>query len=312
MNNRNLLIVFISGIVLLLAGNLFRKNRTASFDPLIIAVDTTAIDRIRFEANGKMPEAYELKREGDAWRAIKAPIEVNISPASLEGLFRVLSKLEGQRIVTRDKTRHAELEIDDAQATHVQIWAKGKQVADLKVGGFRFDQVARTASTYIRRSDEDEVYVIDGFAGIGLKARFEQFRNKKLIDVAAVDLTLLEWMSSAPPKKKIQKDNGVWYFAGMEAVDTTAFDAYLNSLVSVQGSDFSDLTSIQGLTLTEQLTLYGNNLAEPTVVSAFMATDTTTDFLIHSTANPETVFTSDSAGLYKRIFGDLRPFLHDQ
>ena len=327
MNNRNLLIVFISGIVLLLAGNLFRKNRNASFDPLIVAVDTAAIDRIRFEANGQKPETYELKREGQSWQAIKEVVGdsvkdtdrgpyratgVTVAPGAMEGLLRVLHHLEGQRIVTRDRSKHAELEIDDAQATHVQVWAKGKQVADLKVGGFRFDQVARTASTYIRKNDEDEVYVIDGFAGIGLKARFEQFRDKKLVQVEVDDLNMLEWMAAAAPKKKIQKDQGAWYFAGMEAVDSTSFKAYLNSLVNVQGSDFSDLTSTAGLTLAEQLTLYGNNMASSTVLSAYMPMDTTADFLIHSSANPEAVFTSDSAGLYRRIFGDLRPFLHDQ
>ena len=320
MNNRKLLIVFISGMVLLLAGNFFRKNRNASFDPQIVALDTSAIDRIRFEANGQMPEVYELKREGESWVAEKGGIGepqrgsfgVTVGRGEIEGILRVLYHLEGQRIVTRDRSKHAELEIDDAQATHVQIWAKGKQVADLKVGGFRFDQMARTASTYIRKGDEDDVYVIDGFTGMGLKTRFDQFRDKKLVKSSAEDLTQLEWSRVGGSNQKIQKDNGTWYYAGMEAVDSTAFASYLTGLVNVQGAYFSDLASADGLTMTEQLTLYGNNMEAPTVIRAFMPQDTTHDVLIHSSANPSSVFTSDSAGLYKRIFTDLRPFLHDE
>jgi hypothetical protein len=52
-------------------------------------------------------------------------------------------------------------------------------------------------------------------------------------------------------------------------------------------------------------------MLEPTVLSAFTGQDTLAPFLIHSSANPVAVFYSDSLGLYKRIFADLRQFWPD-
>ncbi len=97
----------------------------------------------------------------------------------------------------------------------------------------------------------------------------------------------------------------------MEAVDSTSFTTYLGGLVNAQGTTFSELTSTQGLTLAEKLTLFGNNMNEPTIISAFHSPDTIAPFLIHSTANPDALFNSDSTGLFKKIFSDLRQFWPD-
>ncbi|HSF89961.1 MAG TPA: hypothetical protein VLA46_11120, partial [Saprospiraceae bacterium] len=92
---------------------------------------------------------------------------------------------------------------------------------------------------------------------------------------------------------------------------SSSFMTYLGMLVNAQGTTFSDRTSTQGLTLAEKLTLYGNNMTEPTIISVFHNTDTIAPFLIHSTDNPEAIFNSDSTGLYKKIFSDLRQFWPD-
>ena len=97
----------------------------------------------------------------------------------------------------------------------------------------------------------------------------------------------------------------------MEALDSTRFDAFLSALVAAQGSSFSDLRSTEGLTLVEKLTITGNNMTQPTIISAFAQADTLSPFLIHSTFNPMSIFTSDSVGLYKRVFADLRQFWPD-
>ena len=152
---------------------------------------------------------------------------------------------------------------------------------------------------------------LNGFAGLALKARFEQYRDKKLVNSDATDLTSLEWENATAFKQKIQKEDNAWYYAGMEAVDSTSFNTYLGGLVNAQGVTFSELTSTRGLTLAEKLTLYGNNMNEPTIISAFQSPDTIAPFLIHSTANPEALFNSDSTGLYKKIFTDLRQFWPD-
>jgi hypothetical protein len=311
MNNRKLLIIFISCLVLFFAGKYFRSNRTASFDPLLVAVDTTSLDRIQFISGGPIKEEFELKRSGDSWEAIQGELKATVEPDALKAILGSLAQLEAKRVVTSETARYPEYEIDEAQASRLVVWEGNKKLSELVIGGFRFDQVARTASTYVRKEDKPEVYIIDGFAGIGLKAKFDQFRDKKLVKVEKSDLTSIEWMNAAGQKQTIVKDEGAWYYAGMEAVDSTAFQSYLTNLTNAQGSAFSDLTSTQGLSLAEKLTLSSTNMTEPTILSVFHQQDSISPFLIHSTANPEALFTSDSLGLYKRLFMELRQFWPD-
>ncbi|HJW30986.1 MAG TPA: DUF4340 domain-containing protein [Saprospiraceae bacterium] len=307
MNNRILLIIFVACLAIFLVGRMIQGNRTSSFDPVIVKVDTAKVDRIHFVAVGDHPDDFELKRTGNTWMAVKGSTSINVAGSSINSILEELTKLTGKRIVTNDASKYGDYEITDAQAGKVTIYEGSKQVGDLKVGGFRFDQATRSASSYIKDAAKPEVYEIDGFLSMGLKARFDQFRDKKLVKVKEDDLTSIEWTDNQK-KQTIQKADGAWHYAGMEKLDSTAFKNYLSELANAQGSEFSDLKSTAGLNLAEKVTLYGNNMVEPTVISAYMASDTLKPYLITSSAIPDAIFKSDAKGLYKRIFSDLRPF----
>jgi hypothetical protein len=311
MTNRTLVVIFISCLILFLAGKFFRGHRQSSFDPVLSSLDTNKVDRIKFISGGATKEEFELIKSGDKWEAVQGSKKVPANFNNVHGVINTLSDLEAKRVITTDATRYPEYEITDEQAARVIAWEGKKQVTDLWVGGFKFDQAARSASSYIRRNKGNEVFLVDGFLSMSLKQKFNQYRDKKLVNSGAEDLSSLEWMDASGNKKVLQKENGLWYYAGMEALDSSAINQYLNSLTSTQGIEFSDLSSTAGLDLREKLTLYGNNMVDPTVISAFISQDTIKPFLIHSTVNPDAVFYSDSSGIYKRIFGDLRQFWPD-
>jgi len=143
------------------------------------------------------------------------------------------------------------------------------------------------------------------------RSTFGQFRDKKLVHNDAGQLTSIEWTGANGRKQVIQKEDGQWYYAGMEAVDSTAFKSYLAGLVNATGSTFSDRSSTLGLTLVETLTLKGTDMPQPIIISSFQNPDNVRPYLIHSTANPKTLFTSDTSGVYRKVFTDLRKFWPD-
>jgi hypothetical protein len=308
MNNRILLIVFGICLLLFLGAKLIKGNKTSSFDDHIIKVDSVKVDRIKFITAGNHPEEFELKKNETGWIAVQGDKSVPATSKAVESILGQLSHLTAMRIVTRDVGRYNEYEITDSLASKVQVWEGKNQVADLEIGGFRFDQMTRSAFSFIKRANKPEVYEVDGFLSMGMKARFDQFRDKQLVKASIEYLTLLEWIGSNQSKQAISKEDGAWYYAGMEAVDSAKFNAYLNSLVSAQGNEFSELKSTAGLSTLEKLTLTGNNMTGPTVITAYASQDSLKPFLIASSVNPDAVFKSDSSGLYKRIFLDLRPF----
>ena len=311
MNNRNLFIVFISCLVLFVGGRFLKSKKTSTFDPVIVAVDTSVVDRIKFISPGPDKKEFELKREGNAWTAIQGEIVVQAESRPVTGILAALSAVNAERIVTKDPAKYTEYELDEDKAARFTAWAGDKQVADLAVGGFRFDQAAQSASSFIRKADQPEVYIVNGFAGMGFKASFDQFRDKKLVHTDADQLTSIEWTGANGRKQVIQKEDGQWYYAGMEAIDSTAFKTYIAGLVNATGSTFSERSSTQGLTLVETLTLKGDAMPQPTVITSYQNQDTLRPYLIHSTANPQTIFTSDTIGIYKKVFTDLRKFWPD-
>lgn len=308
MNNRRLFIALIALVGVLLLGKIFRGNPSGSFDPELIRVDTSRVDRIIFKTGGTQPEEFEIRRSADGWQASKDKMMIKVSASQMQNILSPLVLLTASRLVSRDTTRYAEYEISKAQASEVIVYTGKKVVADLRLGGFRFDQASRTASTYVRKAKGPEVYLIDGFSTMGLKARFDQFRDKSLLKLRAEDITSIQWSDAAGRKEVVQQEDGAWYYAGMEAVDSMAFATYLQALTSAQGLEFSDVTSSDGLALAEKITLFGHNMLDPATIEAYISDDADQPFLIHSSINPDAFFRADSTGLYRRLFSDLKVF----
>lgn len=130
----------------------------------------------------------------------------------------------------------------------------------------------------------------------------------RIVDIDVEELTSIDWTGANGRRQVIQKVDAIWHYAGMEAVDYISFHSYLTGLVNAIGYTFDTRSSIDGLTAQEKLTLYGNTMKAPTIITTYLSKDPLKPVLIHSSANSETVFTSDSIGLYKIIFSDLRQF----
>ncbi len=152
-----------------------------------------------------------------------------------------------------------------------------------------------------------------GFVGLFLSSCFLKKENSSSLDYHLVksnmeDISGVEWTNAAGKKQIIQKEQGHWYYAGMEEVDSSKFTTYLHSVINAQGAAFSELATTESLTMMEKLTLYGSNMVAPAVITAYKSNDLVNSWLIHSTANTEFIFLSDSSGIYKQIFSNLTEF----
>ena len=307
MNNRILLFIFLGCLAVYAGLRLLRKDHKGSFDPVISRIDTSSVDRIKFIQHSPESE-FEVLKDDNSWFAVEGTKRVEDRERQIQMMLGQLASLRAERIVTREEGRYTEFEITDDKATELIAYSGRKELIHLFIGGFSFDQATRSASGYVRKKGDPAVYEVNGFVTIGLKQRFDQYRDKTIVNVEASDLSKLEWVDSFGQKQVITKEDNLWYYAGMEALDSTSFHQYLLSLSSVKGTQFSEKTTVDGLNFSERLTIYGINMKEPMTVTAYVQQDTTSEYLIHSSANPDAIFLSDSSGIYKRIFADLRQF----
>lgn len=311
MNNRTLLFIFLGGLAVFFGTKFLRKDHSSSFDPVISAIDTAKVDRIKFISASPDHEEFELVRSGTGWVAKKGNTSVEASSTNIGAALSQLANLNAERVVTKDAGRYAEYEITDSIATRVIAYVREKKLIDLRVGGFRFDQATRSASAFVRKEGKPEVYLVDGFVVMSLKQRFDQYRDKTIVNIEPNDLNKLEWTDAKGRKEVLQKEENAWYYAGMEAVDSAKMKSYLASLANSRGLEFASENSVSGKTAFEKLTLHGNNMVQPIVISAYENNDALKPFLIHSSINPAGVFLSDSVGIYKQVFADIRQFWPD-
>lgn len=308
MSNKALLIIFVIGLVTFIGIKWFEPDTSQSFDPVLVRADTLHVDKISFiSPEGK----FDLIRQDTAWFAKMEDRSVPARKSTVHSILYPLAHLEAKRIVTSQQERHAEYEVSDSMATRLELYENGKRTAEILIGGFYFDQTTRSANGYARLPGRNEVYLIDGFTAISLKPTFDVFRERKLMNLKADDLAAIEWKDQSGGKRTISKENGQWYYAGMEAVDSTSFHNYLMRLVNVQGKEFIEADTVRIASPHQIVTLYSFKATDPVVIEAYYNDDPSKPFIIHSSGNPQAWFASDSSGIYHTIFEDLHQFWPD-
>ena len=174
MNNRTLLYIFLGLVAIFFGTRFLRKDHSSTFQADLLTLDTSKVDRIKFISERPVHDEFELVRSGSLWEAKKGNLEVTAAQANITGVLSQLADLNADRVVTKDEGRYPEYEITDSLSTRVIAYDGEQEIADLRVGGFRFDQATRTATAFVRKNDEKEVYQVDGFVIMSLNQSFDQ------------------------------------------------------------------------------------------------------------------------------------------
>ena len=108
-------------------------------------------------------------------------------------------------------------------------------------------------------------------------------------------------------------NNNIWTLNGTLPLDSTKIAGYLNTLRNIAGSEFADdFDELQSSNFAhKKLTIKGDNILEPFVVSCFRDTTREKEYIVHSNFNKESFFASDSAGVFQRLFKDVVDFTTD-
>lgn len=308
MNNKILLGVFALLLVLYLASKMFGGNKKSSFDPQVIMIDTSTVDRIVIHPKGNPGESFSLEKSEGKWMGKKGALEVEAIEGAVTSLKNQMTNIRAKRIVSKTPDKWAGYEVDETSGTRVEVFGNGKSIEDFIVGAFKYDQTTQAASSYIRRTDEDEVYVVDGFLSMQFNQQFDNFRNKDVLALNQDDITKLNFTEDGA-QISVQKSDGSWYYGGMEEIDSTLMMGYLGGLSSVKGGEFLDGFDPSSTQILYELDIEANNLMGSLKVRAYQNTNNEFQYVIHSTLNPDAYFLSDSTGIYDRIFGKLKNLL---
>jgi hypothetical protein len=233
----------ILGLVALFALRQPEKGEGASDKQRPISkIDPNALDTISITRGGV---TSTLKREGGKLK-VTAPVAAAADDANVKAAFEALEKLELGNIVTENKAKQAEFEVDDAKAVHVvgKNEKAGQTLADVYVGK------GVPNGTMVRIAGKDEVWQAAG----PLRSTFDkpaaEWRDRSITTFPAADAEMITVKAKEGGVVTLRKSgkgaNGedqwqiVTAVPKFDKVDNAAANSLVSTMSAFKASDFAD------------------------------------------------------------------------
>jgi hypothetical protein len=173
-NNKILAIGLLALVGIFVLTKVFRSPKLESnVRKELVNLDRTRITEVRIEG---ADSSVILLKENNNWTVGRNDVKLDADSATVERMLQTLQLIEASRMASRKKEKWAEYKVDST-GTSVSVFLGGDKEAEFVVGNVGFTQNA--PYTYVRLSDEDEVYVVDGFLGAMVPTGLSDWKSKK-------------------------------------------------------------------------------------------------------------------------------------
>jgi len=307
-NNRTLLIVFLSLAGILVLTRVFTaKKAERTLDADLVEIDTGRISNILIYPQAEQGAELAFSRSGFAWTVSKDELSVPADKYSIGNVLNELLNLKADRLVARSEEKWPEFHVNDSLGTRVLIKEGKKTTLDMIIGRFNYQpppggysgygQQYGTGITYVRKSDEDEVYAVEGFLAMSFNQGFNNWRDQTICRLTKDQITKVVFEYPADSGFVAQKLDMNWTINGILA-DSTSMAQYLNGLSRKSHDEFADGFSPLSNPVY-QVTLEGMNM-DPLLIRVYSQVGD--ELILHSSMNPESYFRITRDGLFRDIF----------
>jgi len=307
--NRNLIIILIVLAGLLVVSRVFKTRkyeRTLKTD--LVQIDTAGIDQILLYPKAENQDEIKFLKRGNYWSVTKSDVTAEAEMFSIRNIFTELINIKAEQLVARNRERWPEFHVDDSLGTRV-IMKEGKKTRlDIMIGRFNYQpapggyggaygQNQGRGLTYVRLTGEDEVYIVEGFLSMSLNQPFNNWRDQTILQTDQSGITRVSYDYPMDSGFVLVLQDSLWMIEGMNS-DSTRTAQLLIALSRKSGSTFAD--DFTPLTAPDfQLHIEGNNMQSVSVLAYRRSDD---QFIINSSQNPDSYFSSTPDGIFKDIF----------
>ncbi len=307
MNNRKLTLVFVVLFGIWGLTKYTTKDTSHSFKTDLIAIDTSQITIIKIDPKSSEESEMTLQRNTTSqWIATKGTVTVPADRGAVNSFLKNIQLIKTKRVAAKKKERWSDYEVDEEKGTSIKIYAGSQLLEDFVVGRFSFNQQTRQGLSFVRINGGDEVYAIDGFLSRTLRQGFDSYRNKKLLSIVKEDIRGLSLTNENGVVRTYAKANNQWTSDGV-AIDSSAIASYLSGITNVVSSNFVDDIDPTTYSIPKyrNLQISGNNLLEPISVTCYRDEARTPSYILQSSENKASYFSSEESDLFQVIFGVL-------
>jgi hypothetical protein len=265
-------------------------------------------------------EKTHLRKEGSEWKVFINDVPYRADTNSVYSMIGQLSRLETKRFAGKGKEAWTKYELTDSNAVNVKLFEGKKKIADLMVGKFDYIQPPQNQpnmgmqqnpgemNTFVRLTDEKEVYVVDGFLKMGVGREGEAFRDKNLVGELRNNINRVSFNYPEGPMKLERREDKNWTLDGNLA-DSVKSMKYITLISRLVGQEFI-YEDIQLGNPSHTVTIEGNNFT-PIEINAYPVTDTNYNYVLVSSKNPEALFSGKKSDLFERLMVGREAFQAD-
>ncbi|MGE0588075.1 MAG: DUF4340 domain-containing protein [Cyclobacteriaceae bacterium] len=298
-SNKILIIVLVALVAIFALSRIFRSPKLESnLRKELVKLDTAAVTEVRINREAEGGGEVKLKRDGNTWKVSIDSKEAEAGAGAVKSMLGVMKDLQAQRMVARKKEKWDTYQVGES-STRVTAYNGSEKLADFRVGKTGFSQGQGrgqgSAYTYLRLTDEDEVYSSEGFITSHFNRSFDDWRNQIFLKINRDEVTKIEF-NYPDSSFVLEKKDSLWFVGGTPAVETKV-NQYFSKVRFKTIGEFQD-DFVQPGNATLQIQIIG---AGPLATAQAWAMGEE-NWVLTSTAQQGVYFKGKSSGVLKDIF----------
>ena len=295
-NNKILLGILLLLLLIFIGKRFLGSSGERNFRETLVAVDTSQVNKIVIKPRASDGENITLSKTGTSWEVAMGEIKDEADINSVKSMLGNMVSMKPKRLVAKSEEKWAQYEVNDSLGTRVMAYVGDKRLTDFMLGKFNFQQASRSMSNFVRLSEEEEVYSVEGFLS-SFNQDFNNLRDRTFVTTTKENITSIRFTYPADSGFVLDNVASRWEI-DRQPVDSAAVAGYLSGLRNITKSEFADDFSPQGKVAVYQLTISGNNMQALTV-SAYQEGD---EYVLSSNLNEGAYFNQGSLQIFDKLF----------
>jgi len=317
--NNKILLALLGGLVVIFFITNYLRNKTREANVLpsdYVSIDSAAVESISIFPKSMNGDEIKFTNQNGKWQVANKDLVSETNEGEVGRIIKELQDVKPQRLAAKDKEQWKKYQVTDSLATRVTINESGKgQTLNLYIGKFTYKKQQNpyaqyggsqgiTGTTYVRKSDDEKVYGVEGFLSMSFNQGFNSWRKSDFLKADKKAINRIQFAYPGNGSFMLAKQDSVWMVDNQQA-DPKAVDTYLNMFTNRPQRSFADNYKPNG-SPNYTLTVSGNGMEDLTIQCW---ADTSGTYYMHSSLNPKVYFSSPAKGLFTQLFVGKDKFL---
>jgi hypothetical protein len=256
-------------VTLLLLQRPGEQSTTGTEGEVLFSIDSTRVDKIEITSPGT---SVVLEKKGVEW-FLQSPLQYRAEQSTVASMIGQVKNLRIKATVSSNPEKQSLFQVDST-GTLVKVYEAGKEKASFIVGkmGPSF------AETYVRRTDANDVYLIDGSLSVTFSRPVKDWRDRAIVTLARENITSIVYQFG-DTSFTLSRIDTVWMLDKQMAKETEV-NSVLSSLSELRADDFIDTTPTPAPKFTITISCGG-------VVLRFAEIKGESKYIVQSSASPQ-------------------------